>query len=123
MTEWEAEFERCTPWIEDALHYSGGTHKIGDIRRMVGERRLVLWPGKRSAVVTEFVVYPQCVALNFFLAGGDLDELSEMEPVIAAWAKQCGCARITLVGRRGWTRSFLTDRGYEPKWVVLAKEI
>lgn len=123
MSEWEAEFERCRGWIEDALQYAGGTHTIDDIKQAIAEQRLVLWPGKRSAVVTEFVVYPQFTALNFFLAGGDLDELAEMEPIIADWAKRCGCKRIMLAGRRGWTRSFLTDRGYEPKWAVLAKEI
>lgn len=55
MSEWETEFERCRGWIEDALQYAGGTHTIDDIKQAIAEQRLVLWPGKRSAVVTEFV--------------------------------------------------------------------
>jgi hypothetical protein len=46
-----------------------------------------------------------------------------MVPVIEAWAKEQGCSAISLVGRKGWTRSFLRDRGYQTIHCEMAKEI
>jgi hypothetical protein len=119
----EKEFERCTPYIAAALEYSGGTHTVADVAEMIREGRAQFWPGLRSAIVTEINEYPRIKILNFFLAGGDIDELAIMSKFIENWAKMAGCQRITLVGRRGWERSFLKERGYKPKWFVLAKEI
>lgn len=124
LPEWFVEFERCAKWIGDAMERAGGTHWLCDVADMVNEGRAHLWPGKKSAVVTHFINYPRMKALNFWLVGGDLDELQEMEPVIAAWGKAAGCGRLLATGRRGWVRSFMVkNAGYEPRWWVLAKEV
>lgn len=119
----EKEFERCAPYIAAALEYSGGTHTVADVAEMIRNGRAQFWPGFRSAVVTEINEYPQVKTLNYFLAGGDMDELKIIRPYIEQWAKAAGCKRITLLGRRGWERTFLKDEGYKPQWFVLAKEI
>lgn len=118
-----SELTRCRQWIEDALEYSGGTHTFNDIAAGVLANRFQLWPNHNSAVVTEIVVYPQLKDLHYFLAGGNLDELKAMRPVIEDWGKSVGCTRVTLAGRRGWERTFLKDEGYEPQWFILAKEL
>lgn len=121
---WRDEFKRCSGWIKAALEYSGGTHDVDDVEQMVAEGRLQFWPGKAAVVITEIITYPKKKALNFFLAGGDYDELREMEPYIAEFAKLNGCGRIMLHGRRGWDKTFLTkELGYKPEWWVVAKEI
>jgi hypothetical protein len=117
------ELNRCRQWIVDALEYSSGTHTFDDIAAGVMNNRFHLWPNANSAVVTEIIVYPQAKALHFFLAGGNLDELKQMRPVIESWGKSVGCTRVTLAGRKGWERTFLKDEGYEPKWVILSKEL
>jgi len=118
-----AELARCRQWIEAALEYAGGTHTFNDIAAGVLGGRFQLWPNKNSAVVTEIVVYPQLKDLHYFLAGGNLDELKQMRPVIEDWGKSVGCTRVSLAGRRGWEKTFLKDEGYEPQWFVLAKEL
>lgn len=109
--------------VEAALEYSGGTHNFADIAEMVESNRLQLWPASNSVVLTEIIVYPRLKNLHFFLAGGDLDELSRMRPIIESWGKSIGCTRVTLAGRRGWAKTFLKDEGYRPQWSVLAKEL
>jgi hypothetical protein len=121
--DWFYELNRCRKWIEDALEYSGGTHTFHDIALGVLSGRYHLFPNHNSAVVVEIVVYPQLKDLHFFLAGGNLDELKEMRPIIEAWGKSIGCTRVTLAGRRGWERTFLKDEGYEPQWFILSKEL
>ena len=119
----QEQLERLRHHVEAALEYSGGTHNFEDITQMVEDHRLQLWPAKDSVVLTEIIVYPRLKNLHYFLAGGDLDELSRMRPMIESWGKSLGCTRVTLAGRRGWAKTFLKDEGYSPQWSVLAKEL
>jgi hypothetical protein len=115
--------ERLRHHVEAALEYSGGTHHFDDVVEMVRDSRLQVWPATESIVLTEIIVYPRLKNLHYFLAGGDLDELSRMRPIIESWGKSVGCTRVTLAGRRGWSKTFLQDEGYRPQWSVLAKEL
>jgi hypothetical protein len=119
----QEHLERLRHHVEAALEYSGGTHNFEDITQMVEDHRLQLWPAKDSVVLTEIIVYPRLKNLHYFLAGGDLDELSRMRPMIESWGKSLGCTRVTLAGRRGWAKTFLKDEGYSPQWSVMAKEL
>jgi hypothetical protein len=119
----QEHLERLRHHVEAALEYSGGTHNFEDITQMVEDHRLQLWPAKDSVVLTEIIVYPRLKNLHYFLAGGDLDELSRMRPLIESWGKSLGCTRVTLAGRRGWAKTFLKDEGYSPQWSVMAKEL
>jgi hypothetical protein len=115
--------ERLRHHVEAALEYSGGTHHFEDVLEMVKQNKLQVWPATESIVLTEIIVYPRLKNLHYFLAGGDLDELSRMRPMIESWGKSIGCTRVSLAGRRGWANTFLKDEGYSPQWTVLAKEL
>lgn len=115
--------KRLRRHVEAALEYSGGTHHFEDVLDMVRDSRLQVWPATESIVLTEIIVYPRLKNLHYFLAGGDLDELSRMRPMIESWGKSVGCTRVTLAGRRGWSKTFLQNEGYRPQWSVLAKEL
>ena len=118
-----AELSRCRQWVEDALEYAEGTHNFNDIAAAVLSDRFQIWPSNNAVVVTEIVVYPQLKDLHFFLAGGNLDELKAMRPIIEDWGRSIGCTRVSLAGRKGWERTFLKDEGYRPNWFVLSKEL
>jgi hypothetical protein len=115
--------ERLRQHVEAALEYSGGTHQFEDVLEMVEKNQLQVWPATQSIVLTEIIVYPRLKNLHYFLAGGDLDELSRMRPMIESWGKSLGCTRVSLAGRRGWAKTFLKDEGYSPQWTVLAKKL
>lgn len=118
------ELERCAGWLKAALEYAGGSHEWDDVVRLVEEGDVQFWPGKAAAILTDIVDQPRKRILNFWLAGGDIEELREMEKSICRWAKAVGCGGVTLHGRRGWDKTFLTrEAGYEPHWWVLAKEL
>lgn len=123
VPEWMIDFARCEPHIRAALEYDGDTHTVEDVMLSVAEGHRQFWPGKESAVITEVNQYPRKTVLHYFLAGGNLEELETMAGPIEQWAREQGCTRITLAGRRGWARTFLRGRGYEPQWAVMAKEL
>ena len=122
MTD-EEDLQRLRHHVEAALEYSGGTHGIEDIAEGLKKGRFQLWPADDSVVVTEIIVYPRLKNLHFFLAGGDLDELRLMRPLIESWGRDMGCTRVSLAGREGWSKTFLRDECYRPKWFVLSKDL
>lgn len=111
-------------YIEAALQYAGGTHTFEDVTAGVAEGRMQFWPGVRSAIITELLESPRARTLHFFLAGGDLAELEAMEPLVIAWGKTQGCTAASMVGRKGWERTFLTQRaGWESRLAVFEKAL
>lgn len=116
------ELERCRPWIEDALQYCGGTHHFDDIAAGVYAGRMQLWPAPRGCIVTEIVVYPRKKVLNLFLAGGELDQLVDMNNDITAWAIKNKCAAGTMSGRIGW-KKVLEPLGWKQMYTTFQKEV
>lgn len=108
------------PLLQPAIDLMQGLHDGASVLGMLLERRAELWPGKASAIVTEFVDYPHGRCLHFWLAGGDLDELRRMEPEIIAWGRERGCIMVSISGRRGWLRAL---EGYEEAATLMYKRI
>ena len=116
------ELERCRPWIEAALEYSGGTHNFDDVVSGLAEGKMQLWPAPKGCIVTEIVVYPRKKVLNVFLGGGELDQLMDMHKDVIAWSKAQGCEAVTITGRYGWKKP-LTKHGWKPLHASYVKEI
>jgi hypothetical protein len=114
--------ERCRPWIEAALEYSGGTHLFEDIDAGIKSGRFQLWPAERGCLVTEILVFPRKKVLNVFLGGGDLEQLVDMHDAVAAWGVQQGCTSATINGRPGWKRVY-ASRGWKPIFTTLGKDL
>jgi hypothetical protein len=109
--------------IEDALVYSGHSHTYDDVLAMVEAGKAQAWFGATSIIITEIVLEPQFKVLNYFLAGGNLAELEAMLPLVEAWGREHGCKKATLVGRKGWERTFLKRQGWTNGLVVLDKNL
>jgi hypothetical protein len=111
-----------TPWkqyIEDALVHGEGTHTFADIEQAIAAGTLQFWPGSHSAIVTEILTFPRQKVLHVFLAGGALPELEAMMLPLREWAREQGCTRATLIGRKGWERTFLARHDWQAKRVYL----
>lgn len=120
---WVTKFKECEKYIVDALQYSGGTHDLQDVADQIHNGQLQLWPAKETALVTQLITYPKRKSIHIFLAGGNLDEIINMEDSVFSWAKQQGCDMLTFTGRLGWGRSKLKDRGYKVEHVMMVKEL
>jgi hypothetical protein len=114
------EWLRCRSWLLPAIERTNGTHIERDIVDGLMRGQFILWPGENSAIVTEFLNYPRLKCLNWFLAGGKLEELLTMEKEICAWAKTQGCSRVSLGGRKGWKRAL---QSYDEYLTLLYKDL
>ena len=116
------QFHARRKYIEDALEYTKGTHTLDDIWNGVVRGDFQFWPGDKSAIITEIQIYPQTKVMHIFLAGGDLEELLEMEKSVRAYAQTIGCNSMSISGRRGWLRIFERD-GWKEICTTIAKEL
>ena len=114
--EWEIQWERCKPWIEKAVKHQDG-YTIDDIEDKIRQGIFYLWPGKESAMITEFVAFPQFLGLNLIFCGGDYKELEEMLKSIEHFAKNAGVKRLYGGGRKGWIRK-LKNLGFEQEYLI-----
>lgn len=116
------ELDRCAPWIEAALAYSGGTHTPQDVAEAIRAGTMQLWPAPKGCVVTEIVDFPRKRVCNVFLAAGEMAQVLDMRGDLAAWAKAQGCAALTAYGRKGWER-VAARFGWTSPHVFLSKEL
>lgn len=96
---WDKARRILAPAIEH-----GGTHSERDVFDAIVAGHAQLWMWGSSAAVTEIVVYPLLKSCRVWLAAGDLAEIRDIEQQIEGWARQHGCARLEIIGRKGWLR-------------------
>lgn len=118
------EIGEAAPYIQGALRYAKGSHTVEDVQEEVNAGRMQLWRGVSSAIITEIIEYPRFRVLNFFLAGGNRAELETMYPPIEQWGRTMGCKRAAMLGRKGWDRTFLTQKeGWTQTLVAYEKDL
>ena len=124
MKHWipSPELERCKPWIEAALEYCNGTYLWEDVVQNIAEGKMQFWPAPRGCMVTEIVVYPRKKVLNIFLAGGELDQILDMNDDVREWAKSHGCEAAIISGRIGWKKPLIPE-GWKLMYANFQKEI
>jgi hypothetical protein len=105
MEAYAAEFDRCAKWIESALSFSYGTFDLDDVRNAVLSGHMQLWPSENAALISEINRYPARTVCHIAFAGGNLEELRALKPVVMEWAKRQGCDLISVAGRKGWVRA------------------
>lgn len=114
-------FERCWPMLERALDEHPGRYRKQDVWQLIETGQSLIWPLKRSAVITSIRVYPTGLKEMWgWLAAGDLDELKQFEPILSDTAKKMGCAAFVLSGRAGWARAL---NGFSKRGTILIKDL
>ena len=116
------ELNRCRTWIEAALALSGGTHVWDDIVSGIYSGKMQFWPAQNACAITEIITYPRNKVLHIFLAGGEMEQIVDMDESAVEFAKQQGCTGMTIAGRRGWARVLL-NKGWTEAFTTLSKDI
>jgi len=119
ITSFSADADCCRKWIVDALKYAHNSHTFEQVIEIVKRGDAQLWAFPDSAIVTEIINYPQRRVLRFWLAGGNLKTLLEVEPKIRKWSILYNCKAVEIIGRKGWGKVL---KNYEPTATVFIKE-
>lgn len=105
--------------LAPALEREGWLFSLDDVWQAVQNEQAQFWPGQNSAVVTEIRIYPATKVLNVWLAGGELDEIRQMLPLIRQFGHMNHCSKITMQGRKGWARAL----GMQAHSIVLQESL
>jgi len=120
VTQLLANWNKALPHIRAALKYCGDTHTPAHVWAMIRTGAASLYTSENSAVVTQVLDMPNGKQLHYWLAGGDLKELKQLEKTITANAKAQGIKKVSLIGRAGWVKEL---PGFNDAGRVLIKEI
>lgn len=120
---WMVAFAQMENELKSALKYSGNTHSIEDVFVGVAQGKYQFWRKGKSVGITEVVDYPRTRQLNIFLAAGNMADMQTTLPEIEEYARQQKCKSITLLGRKGWAKSFLKNEGYAAPAQLLVKDL
>jgi hypothetical protein len=127
VSEAQEQWQRCKPWIEEALEYTNGMYDIEDIERAISDGTMMLMPGEHSALVLEIITYPNGKALNVFAGGGEpgktmREYVERLDACVIALAKTFDCRWVMHHTRRSGER--IGERlGYKKLCAVMVKEI
>jgi len=108
--------------LQCALNKSGGKHKIEEVIYDIQRGHAQLWETDNATVVTQVSDYGDFLSLNVWLAGGRLDSVLGLLEAAEDFARDNGCSRIEVTGRRGWKR-VLEDHGFAEESVTLTKDL
>lgn len=122
MTTFEAEFERCSKWLQDALDYGGNTHELHHVAQSIKDGDSQFWPAPNGVIVTKFLHYPNYNILHAWLVGGELGQIIDMIPSLVAYGHSFNCTKLTGCGRAGWVRA-LKKYGFNGIMTTVSKEI
>ena len=120
LSDWEIKWEKYKHLIEPAVDRQD-LYTLSDVRDKIAEGSFLLWTGTRSAMITEFVIFPRKTICNLIFCGGDLQELLSMTTHIEQFAKDVGCSRFYGGGRPGWLRK-LKQHGWKSEFLI-SKEL
>lgn len=119
-----SDFERCWPWLAGAIESYAHTHEKEHVQDLIAQGKAQFHPLSRGAMVTTIVTHPTGLKeCHFWLAGGELAEMTKIEPLMTKWMKEEGCSLASLRGRPGWKRVFTPDRGYREVGAILVKDL
>lgn len=112
----------CLPFVNRALARSEGGYTHDDVLTEVMENRAQLWPGAKSAAITQIREEEGVRWLHIWLAAGDMQELMVMLKAGEEFAREHKLEWVEINGRKGWTR-VLRPHGYTEDNGVLRKVI
>lgn len=118
------------PQVATALRRGNADQSPDDVRRHIERGTMHLWlawadgePKPRGVWITELLESARGRFCNIVaLAGDRFGTWRGLEAYLAKWARENGCVRLTMVGRRGWARR-LKAGGWREAAVTLERTI
>lgn len=117
---WESEWQRCKPLLLKAIKHQD-VYTIDDIEDKIRSGTALLWPGKKSAMVTELIAFPQMLSMNILMFAGNFEEFEKMFKHVEKIARKSGVKRLYGGGRKGWIKK-TKHLGMKPE-VLLSKDL
>ncbi len=128
-TTLQRDWLRLRPLIVKAAKWTG-SYDEADLLRGVLANVFTFWPGENGFIFACIDRFPKLTRLHLLLAGGDHNEVAEIEKEVVNWAKSQGATQAYTEARLGLDRlnlhgksGYYSDHGYTRSRVVYTKDI
>jgi hypothetical protein len=117
-------WDEVWPLIQPAVAL-GGLHTEASVLGCLIDSEMQLWVAEvdgapAMALVTEVAGYPaRSICVLLFAGGTRLDQCKPLLTAVEQWAREQGCDRMVVSGRRGWVR---TLPGYQEAETMVVKD-
>ena len=118
------------PMIQKALAKGQGERDFNDYAALLVQGDAHLWlveddSGILGVALTKFIQYPQYKSLHIAALTGDkwFEWGPEAHTRLEEFAKETGCEKIEVWGRRGWEKALKAIPEYEHAYSVFVMEI
>ena len=109
--------------INAALRFSRQSHSFDNVVQAILNGKLHFYPlTDTSFALMEVQEYPRKKVYHCFLAGGDLEHLTQAQDMIASNGAKLGCSELSIMGRRGFGRA-LVPHGWQETHVRMVRPI
>lgn len=123
--EIEENWYQIQPFVKRVLNKIDLWYTLDNIKDSLCNAEMQLWTSYietqlKSVCVTRIVIHPKNYKfLEIVLMAGEMISVPELQQ-IEGWAKDDGCIKSRLTGRRGWKKA-LPD--YKEKQIILEKRL
>jgi len=117
--EWHLDWERCQPYIEDALLHTPSNDNIYDVLSVLHRGAGWLWPGLYGAGVTLM----EGDEYTIWLYGGEMTDAERMLKSMVWHATRLNASKVVVYGRKGWARKLLPEHGFQTAHVIMEKPL
>ena len=105
------------PYLEEAVRMNGWI-TMDMVKELVVSGHMKLWAKDSAVAATAEEERLGQKVLTIVLAGGDLEQLKDIECEIEQYAIVNGFSEICINGRKGWERAL---QGYKTHMVIMRK--
>lgn len=113
---------RWEPQIRSALRHNHALATFDDLLDKLMKAEMVLFFNEEGFAICQMYEIGNKRWVAIIVAGGNQQSLYDLEPQAAAWGKQHGATKMTILGREGFKKR-LYQHGWHSPSVYFEKEI
>lgn len=108
--------------IGKILDNHNGYMTVADVYKQCADCQKLFFDNDEAFIVVNVVEYPRDRHIHLMLAGGTMEGLLKLDPIIYKFGQQIGATKATFIGRKGFAK-VLTKNGWTMPHIYMEKEI
>lgn len=95
---------------------------VDEIYKQCASVQKLFFDNDEAFIVVNVVEYPRDRHIHLMLAGGTIEGLFKLEPILHNFAMQIGATKATVIVRKGFVKA-LKEHGWTAPFIYMEKEI
>lgn len=115
-------FNKWRKTVAKILDRNDNYASVDDIYLQCCDYSKLFFENGEAFVVVSVEEHPKSTRLHMVLAGGTLDGLDKLDPIISDFGRKIGATKSTFIGRKGFAK-VMAKRGWKSPFVYMEREL